>query len=189
MNPTRLANRLTIVMQNGQPLHAIGLANLYPAADVAVIKVQGQPGLERLVARFGSSSKVQDGDQVWAFGYVGNPNDTHVQGGQGVNEAINSYGIVTNAQIEDHGVTYLTSSATLTEGFSGGPHAFISGVSGTTLNGCVIGINDAYVRPGQNGGQTPNLNEVLPADATLPLINKLLVRLQGRPLSTTDLCH
>lgn len=192
VNPDTVKSRVTITMQTGKTLKAVDLAFRPQFGDVAVIKVAPQAGLGSVVAQFGPSSQVQIGDPAWAIGYIGSGDASSIQGagagsggafgGATTNTAITQPGLVSNTHVVDGGVHFLTTSATLAEGMSGGPLVYVGSGDQPNLIGKVIGLDDAYAKAVVGGGgQTPNLNEVLPSDDVVPIIAKLYGVLHVHP--------
>jgi len=185
VNPTMVKQRVSVIMQDGRALPAGAVAFRPGRGDVAVIQVPLPTGLSPAVASFGSSSRVEIGDKAWAIGYYGNANPAGASGGIGLRSAgledmpLTQPGEVSNLRVRNGRFTYLTTSATLVEGMSGGPLVFVGTRDNPDLLGRVIGINDAYLTAVRPGGQSPNLNLVLPSDSALPLINDLLTDLHA----------
>jgi len=119
--------QITIRLSDGRSIHEVEVIGTDPASDLAVLRVRAS-GL--IAAAWGSSDKLEVGDQVLA---VGSPYQLAQTVTAGIISAKDRRGIIRDLDLQD----FLQTDAAINPGNSGGPLV--------NLRGEVIGINTAIV--------------------------------------------
>jgi len=175
-DPPELRRRLLITRTDGTPLQATALQFVpAPGADLAVIQVASQPGVTAVVTMDDTrAARVELDDPVLSIGYIGFAEPSGFQCGADGTAPCVSVGQVINSLLRYNGAPYISTSARLVEGMSGGPLVYASSADPALL-GVVIGIADQYPATAEGyQGRDPNFNYVVPATDAVPYIKTFL---------------